>query len=127
MTLTQSRILFSSVIGILIFDSAGRLAAEDSSSTEKARFERVPRQRPNIVVAPLLKAKSSAQSPLTVGIVAPDNLPATSLIRIEGLPASASLSSGQAIATGTWTVPMLSLVNLKINIPSGVAGTSELV
>jgi tetratricopeptide (TPR) repeat protein len=128
MTLIQSRILFLTVIGILIVALADPLAAEDTTSSDKARFEwPAPRQRPHVVVASLLKAKASALTPFSVEIVPPDNLPATSLIRIQGLPASVTLSAGQAIAAGTWAVPMLSLDNLNINVPASVAGKSELI
>jgi hypothetical protein len=77
------------------------------------------------VVAPLSKAKASALTPFSVEIVRPDNLRATSLIRIQGPPASVTLSASQVIAAGTWDVP--SLGNLNINVPTSVAGKSELI
>jgi hypothetical protein len=117
MTLKQSRILFLTAIGILVFALAGPLTAEDANFNDKARFEwPAPRSRAHIVVAPLLKAKAPAEAPFSVEIVPPDNLPTTSFIRIQGLPEPVSLSAGQAVAAGTWTVPVLSLGNLTINV-----------
>jgi tetratricopeptide (TPR) repeat protein len=130
MTLFRIHILFLTAFGVLFaaLVQVRHPLADDGRYSDKSRLEwRAPRPRSYIVVAPLLKANAPAQAPLSVEIVPPDNLSATSLIRIQGLPAPATLSAGQAIAAGTWAVPVLSLDNLNINVPANVAGRSELI
>lgn len=70
-----------------------------------------------------------AESPGEVGIgitAGPaDALPRNSYIRIRGLPPSVALSQGHSIAPGSWAVPLSALPGLKLMLPTGVSGRSE--
>jgi hypothetical protein len=55
------------------------------------------------------------------------SLPRNSFIRLRGLPPSVSLNEGYAVAPGSWSVPLFALPSLQVNVPSGLAGRSEIV
>ena len=47
-------------------------------------------------------------------------------MRIRGLPPTVALSDGHSIAPGSWAVPIAALPNLKITLPAGAEGKSEI-
>src|SRR6185295_10898385 len=49
-----------------------------------------------------------------------------SFIRIRGLPPTVALSDGYSIAPGSWAVPIAALPSLRITLPVGAAGKSEI-
>jgi hypothetical protein len=53
---------------------------------------------PNVNVGPVIVAEPSTATPLPIQVGPPELIPQQAWIRIVGLPASASLSEGQAIA-----------------------------
>jgi len=56
-----------------------------------------------------------------------DGLAKNSFIRIRGLPATAALSEGYAIAPGAWAVPLNGLPSLMVILPVGLEGKSDVV
>src|SRR6185436_14760846 len=50
-----------------------------------------------------------------------------SFLRVRGLPPMVALSEGHSIAPGTWAVSLAALPDLRIMLPAGAAGRSEIV
>lgn len=82
--------------------------------------------RPTITVAATLPAEPATQAPLAIRIGPPDAIAKGSFIRIRGLPPTIALSDGHSIAPGSWAVPIAALPSLKITLPAGAAGKSEI-
>ena len=74
---------------------------------------------PNVNVGPVIVAEPSTPTPLPIQVGPTELVPQQAWIRIVGLPASASLSEGQAIAPGLWSVPVMRLPGLSITAPAG--------
>jgi hypothetical protein len=89
----------------------------------------VPAQtaRPTITVAATLPAEPATQAALAIRIGPPDAVAKGSFIRVRGLPPTVALSDGHSIAPGSWAVPIAALPGLKITLPAGAAGKSEIV
>src|SRR4029079_17045734 len=56
-----------------------------------------------------------------------DAVPRNSFVRLHGLPPMAALSEGHSIAPGAWAVSLAALPDLKIMLPAGSSGRSEVV
>jgi TPR repeat protein len=56
-----------------------------------------------------------------------DAVPRNSFVRLRGLPPMAALSEGHSIAPGTWAVSLAALPELKIMLPAGSAGRSDII
>ena len=82
--------------------------------------------RPTITVAATLPAESASQAPLAIRVGPPNVHRKGSFVRIRGLPPMAALSDGHSIAPGSWAVPLAALPSLKITLPAGAAGRSEI-
>jgi hypothetical protein len=82
--------------------------------------------RPTITVAATLPAEPATQAPLVIRIGPPDAVTKGSFVRIRGLPPTIALSDGHSIAPGSWAVPIAALPSLKITLPAGAAGKSEI-
>ena len=54
-------------------------------------------------------------------------MPRNSFVRLRGLPPMAALSEGHSIAPGTWAVSLAALPELKIMLPAGSAGRSDII
>jgi hypothetical protein len=67
----------------------------------------------------------SSETQLSIQVGPQGALPKNSFIRIRGLPAVVAISNGHAIAPGAWYVPLNGLQNLKIIVPVGVQGNSD--
>ncbi len=73
----------------------------------------------------LVLGAPASEVSFSVRLVTSGTLPANTYVRIQGLPPQVSLSDGHAIAPGAWAVPIAALPDLRIVIPAGVAGRSE--
>jgi hypothetical protein len=83
-------------------------------------------QSPAISVAPTINAEPASQTPLQIKVSPTDSLPRNSFLRVRGLPPITALSEGHAIAPGYWAIPLGALPELKINVPAGSTGKSEI-
>lgn len=81
----------------------------------------------HITVAPTIPAEAASEVSLVIEVGPADALPPNAFVRLRGLPATASLTAGHVIAAGAWAVPLFGLTALKITIPVGVAGRSDIV
>jgi TPR repeat protein len=82
---------------------------------------------PRIAVLSTLVAEPSSQMPLQIRIAPIEAIPRNSFLRLRGLPPTASLSPGHAIAPGSWAVPLNGLAGLTLSLPAAVSGRSELI
>jgi superoxide dismutase, Cu-Zn family len=81
----------------------------------------------SITVPPVTRAQASSTTQLSIQVGPQETFPKSSFIRFHGLPAAVSLSSGYAVAPGTWFVPLTATPNLTIVVPVGVQEKSDVV
>jgi hypothetical protein len=80
-----------------------------------------------LVVAPALEAEIAAASRFPIEVrEGPEGFPPGTHVRVIGLPTGVTLSGGQPDASGGWVVPLAALENLRIKVPSGMAGNLDL-
>jgi hypothetical protein len=79
-----------------------------------------------ITVAPTVTAVSASQVPFSIRVGPVDVLPKNSFLRVRGLPPTVSLSGGYVTAPGAWSVPINALPTLRMVVPAGVAGRSDI-
>jgi hypothetical protein len=75
--------------------------------------------------APVASPDVATQVPFLIKVGPPDAVPRGSFVKVRGLPAMAALSSGHSIAPGAWAVPVSALPDLKMTLPAGATGRSE--
>jgi TPR repeat protein len=80
---------------------------------------------PGLVVAPVTLVEPGSRARLQIQLSAQQALPKNCFVRIRGLPSSATVSPGHAIAAGAWAIPIVALPDLTIGAADGVAGWSE--
>jgi hypothetical protein len=83
-----------------------------------------PPDRPYIGVARSITAQPATQVafPIRVGQV-----PRDSFVRVRGLPPTAALSEGHAVAPGVWAVPLNVLPHLTITLPATATGSADVM
>jgi hypothetical protein len=84
------------------------------------------RARPALDVAPVIQAQSTGTTALPIRVGPANLVPRQAFLRIRGLPPTAALSDGHSIGPGTWAVPLSALPRLRIEVPTGVEGRSEI-
>jgi hypothetical protein len=112
--LLTAGVLAGSIVAMLAAAVPARLHAQSGS-------------RPSITVATTIAADPAVPTPLAIAVGPPAALPLNSFIRMHGLPAMASLSEGHSIAPGAWAIAVNALANLRIALPAGWNGRSEIV
>jgi hypothetical protein len=80
---------------------------------------------PTVSVAPTIAVAPAAQVAFPIRVSPPDALPRNSFVRVRGLPPVAGVSEGYSIAPGAWAIPLAALSGLKITVPAGASGRSE--
>ncbi len=88
----------------------------------------------NVMVVPLrittpatVTADPNTATVLPIEIAPTDALPPKAFVRLKGLPLSASLTEGHAVAPGSWAVSLKALPDLKANLPPMPAGRTTIV
>lgn len=81
---------------------------------------------PQLTVPNVILAEPASEIRLVIDLEPVDSAPRGSFVRIRGLPPTAALSDGHAIAPGAWAVPTAALKNLRIIVPAGTTGRSEI-
>jgi hypothetical protein len=79
-----------------------------------------------IRVAPTIVVAADSQAALPIDIGPQDAIPARSFLNLRGLPPRVALTDAHAINPGSWAVPFARLPGLKLVIPAGVSGQSEI-
>jgi hypothetical protein len=83
--------------------------------------------RAQIEVPPLIIAEPAAETPLAIRVGPPAALPPSSFLRVRGLAPGMTLSDGHVVASGVWAVPLFALATLKVVVPAGQSGRSNLL
>jgi hypothetical protein len=83
-------------------------------------------QKPHINIGKVVLVEPASETPLPIQIGPIDAIPRNSFVRIRGMPPAVVLSEGHSIAPGSWAVPLSVLPNLRISIPVGVSGKSDM-
>jgi hypothetical protein len=79
-----------------------------------------------LAVAPTTMARPASQVSLSITLGPVGAVPRNSFVRVRGLPPAISLSEGYVTAPGAWSVPVSALSSLRLNVPVGVTGRTEL-
>jgi hypothetical protein len=83
--------------------------------------------QPVITLPPAISAEAATQAALPIRVAPADAVPRNSFVRVRGLPPTAALTEGYSIAPGSWAVSLAALPDLKIMLPAGTTGRSEIV
>ena len=83
-------------------------------------------QKPHINIGKVVLAEPASETPMPIQVGPLEAIPRNSFVRIRGVPAAAVLSEGHSIAPGSWAVPLSVLPNLRISIPVGVSGKTDI-
>lgn len=103
------------------------LAPSYGNSPDAAPVLRVQAQRQaTLNVSKVILAEPAGETPLPIQVGPTDAIARNSFIRIRGLPPAAALTEGHSIAPGAWAIPIIALPNLKITLPVGLSGKSEI-
>jgi hypothetical protein len=84
-------------------------------------------QKISLDVAPVTNAAPASRVRLPIEVRPREALAKNSFIRLRGLPPTAALSEGYAIAPGSWAVPLNALPGLTVILPVGAEGRSEVI
>lgn len=79
----------------------------------------------NLNVGKVILAEPAGETPLPIQVGPIDAIARNSFIRIRGLPPAAALTEGHSIAPGAWAIPIIALPSLKITLPVGLSGKSD--
>jgi hypothetical protein len=83
--------------------------------------------QPSITVPPTIAAEPASQAAFPIVVGPAQAVPRNSFVRLRGLPPMAALSEGHSIAPGAWAVSLAALPALKIMLPAGSTGRSDMV
>ncbi len=86
----------------------------------------MPRPEAELTAPSVLVAAPASEVVLGVRIADGGTAPANSFVRIRGLPPTAALTDGHAIAPGAWAVPISALNGLKVILPAGLSGKRDI-
>lgn len=104
---------------------AGSLAT--NRDWDASRLTRIQHQRrPKLALPQTLLAAPGDELRLEIDISGVESLPQKTFLRLRGLPGGATLSEGHPIAPGVWAVPLGSLANLRLRVPTDLAGKASL-
>jgi len=82
-------------------------------------------QRVSLAVAPMTHAAVASETHLPILVEPKAALPENSFLRVNGLPSVVALSDGYATAPGSWFVPLSAGANLRVIVPVGAQGNSD--
>src|SRR5262249_34685964 len=83
--------------------------------------------QPSISLPTAIAAEPASQVVLPIRVAPADLVPRNSFVRVRGLPPTAALTEGYSIAPGSWAVSIAALPELKIMLPAGTTGRSEII
>ena len=116
-------------VSLAVFGSGVDRATAQQSSAQPTRpgVEIAPdvAERIKVHIPSVILAEPARETAMDIYITMRDQIPNNSLLRIRGLPASATLSEGHAIAPGAWAVPIAALQRVRLTVPADGAGKSE--
>jgi len=93
-----------------------------TAATEPAQAQQV-----TVSVAARLTTEPGVSTPLGIRVGPAAALPRSSFLRIRGLPQTASLSNGHAIAPGSWAIPVTAVDDLSVMMAPDAPARSDIV
>jgi len=105
-------------------------ANEKGSGTDSAEGQApivIAQDKTRLTVPTTLAAEPSSSVALRISVPSPRELPPNAFVRIRGLPPALSLTDGYAVAPGVWAVPLSALSNLRVIVPVGMSGSSDVI
>lgn len=128
----RSALGFAAVVSVAVGACALFLGTSDEVPAQSA--EVVPsaptafaaQSSVRLIVPSVLLAEPASETALPIDIAQIESMPRNCLLRIRGLPATASLSEGHAIGAGAWAVPIAAVSRLRVALPVGHTGKSEI-
>jgi hypothetical protein len=114
-------------VGALLVLAAAILLAGPGGPDWQRPAQAQPAEQVNLEVAAVTNAAPASRTRLPIQVRAREGLVKNAFIRIRGLPATAALSEGYAIAPGAWAVPLNALASLMLIVPVGLESKSEVV
>jgi len=108
--------------------SAGAGLAQDRSEGARASAlgaATVAGPSPRLEVPSVVIGAPASETSLGISIGRGGMLPSNTYIRIRGMNPMMALTSGHVIAPGAWAVPIAALPDLRLVIPAGAAGKTE--
>ena len=100
-------------------------AGQDLAEASFIQVQAPADHKPRINIGKVVLVEPASETPMPIQVGPIDAIPRNSFVRIRGLPGAAVLSDGHSIAPGAWAIPLAVLPNLKISLPVGLAGKSE--
>jgi hypothetical protein len=116
-----------SVLTRTIASVIGRVGVAVAMLGALAAVPLAAQEPPRLQVAPTITVAASSQVALSIEVSPPGAAPQKSFVSLRGLPATVTLTGGQAAGPGLWVVPLSSLPGLKVQIPAGSSGQSEVI
>ncbi|MGE0766219.1 MAG: hypothetical protein AB7L90_07115 [Hyphomicrobiaceae bacterium] len=80
---------------------------------------------PRLEVPSVIIGSPASETSLGIAIGRDGELPANTYVRIRGVNPMMALTSGHVIAPGAWAVPIAALPDLRVVIPAGASGKTE--
>jgi hypothetical protein len=114
---TMAALMLGAAMAALV--ALGTLPPRPAVPARPPQIAAPPAATPTIHVAPVTVAEPWAETPLPIQLVPAGLVPHGGWLKIDGLPALASLSDGHATGPGAWRVPVAALATLKIIAPTG--------
>jgi len=103
------------------------LAAHGSALAPGRAHAQASGGQPVITVPSAISAEAASQAAFPIRVAPVDAVPRNSFVRVRGLPPTAALTEGYSIAPGSWAVSLAALPELKITLPAGTTGRSEIL
>lgn len=82
--------------------------------------------QPSVSIAPVIEARAAGTTPLPIRVTPAGLISRQAFLRIRGLPSTVALSDGHSIAVGVWAVPLAVLPRLRMDVPTGSEGKTEI-
>jgi hypothetical protein len=104
------------------------LQSAPDRTSDSYHLQLIPAQaqgHPALNVSKIILAEPAVETPLPIQVGPLETIARNSFIRIRGLPPAAALTEGHSIAPGAWAIPIIALPSLKITLPVGQSGKSE--
>lgn len=115
-----------SVAGVSATATAKMLMADGLSDDLLVQAQAPADNKPRINVGKVILVEPASETPMPIQVGPLDVIPRNSFVRLRGLPGSAVLSEGHSIAPGAWAIPLSMLSNLRVSLPVGLTGKSDI-
>ena len=127
-TETGQRVAVIVAIGLACF-AVPALAQQRPGTTRPSALgaANIPGTAPRLQVPAVVIGAPASETALGIALDSDGSLPANSYVRIRGLNPQMALTAGHVIAPGAWAVPIAALAELRLIIPAGAAGKSDVV